>query len=79
VKRAEYVEFPVGEQKLPRFARRRLKRAWRDGRTGLLAYALIPGGSSPPPWNWRLVFVREGTGRSFRPGRGCGRAANGLI
>jgi hypothetical protein len=58
----------VGE--LPRFARRLLKRARRDGRTGLLAYALIPGGSTPPPWNWRLVFIRENGRTLFAAGPG---------
>ena len=70
MKRDEYVEFPVDERKIPRFARRMLKRARRDGRTGLLAYALIPGGSSPPPWNWRLVYVREGDRAVFSAGPG---------
>lgn len=66
----EYVEIPVDEREVPRFARRMLKRARRNGRTGLLAYALIPGGSSPPPWIWRLVFVREGTRTLFSAGPG---------
>jgi len=70
VKQDEYAEFPVDERKMPRFARRMLKRARRDGRTGLLAYALIPGGSSPPPWNWRLVYVREESRALFSAGPG---------
>lgn len=74
----EYVEFPVDERKIPRFARRMLKRARHDGRTGLLAYALIPGGSSPPPWNWRLVFVREGDRAVFSAGPGLRSPAPGI-
>jgi hypothetical protein len=73
VKPEEYVELPVDERELPRFARRILKRARRDNQTGLLAYALIPGGSNPPPWIWRLVFVREGSRTLFSAGPGLRR------
>jgi hypothetical protein len=68
VKLEEYVEIPVDEREVPRFVRRKLQRARREGRTGLLAYALIPGGSTPPPWMWRLVFVREGRETLFSAG-----------
>ncbi len=70
MKTDDYVENPVDDREIPRFARRMLKRARRDGRTGLLAYALIPGGSSPPPWNWRLVFIRENGRALFAAGPG---------
>jgi len=66
----KYEENPADEREIPRFARRMLKRARRDGRTGLLAYALIPGGSTPPPWNWRLVFIRENDRALFSAGPG---------
>jgi len=70
VKADGYVEIPVEAAELPRFARRMVKRARRSGRTGLLAYALIPGGSSPPPWNWRLVHIRENGRALFSAGPG---------
>ena len=66
----DYVEVTADGRNIPRFARRMLKRARREGRTGLLAYALIPGGSTPPPWMWRLVFVRQGQEVLFSAGPG---------
>jgi hypothetical protein len=66
----DYVANPVDDREIPRFARRSMTRARRDGRTGLFAYALIPGGSSPPPWNWRLVFIRENGRALFSAGPG---------
>jgi hypothetical protein len=70
VKKDIYTEAVVDERKIPRFARRKLKRARRTASTGLLAYALIPGGSQPPPWISRFVFIREGKNSLFSAGPG---------
>jgi hypothetical protein len=65
VRQDTYVELPVDERAIPFWARRKLRRARREGRTGMVAYTRIAGGARGMPWMTRVVSVREGRDRLF--------------
>jgi hypothetical protein len=70
MKEDTYQVIQADERKIPWPARRKLRRARHERRTGLLAYSRIPGGTRGMTWNWRVVVVHEGGRRLFSAGPG---------
>lgn len=66
-------ERPLIERQLVWRARRKLKRVRREGRTGLLAYSVIPSSNRSGYRYLRFVYVREG-GRELHAGSVDNRA-----